>query len=160
MRRAITYYLPLLIFSLVFTSCATLELMFNKPEVKFNDLKIVGFDLRNIELEVSYELVNPYSFAFLINSINYVFSIDGSVFLNEKVLLNKEVPANQKSHQSMRLQLNYRSIGHIFSEILAKQKIQTKFEGGIDVGFPKELRVLEQVNIPFSYSKELNVRIK
>jgi LEA14-like dessication related protein len=134
--------------------------LLKKPEIKFKEVKIIGFDLKNINLDFSIEVINPYNFDFLLKSMKYVFYIGDRALIDSKIQLNKQLSANQTSMQTLQIQLSYMSIGHFFSEILAKRNIETKIVGEVSVSFQEEFGLPNELNLPFSFRKIVDINLK
>lgn len=147
--------IKILLISMVFVSCAYLELVEKKPEVKFKDISLGGFDFQSIDLDLKYEISNPYTFEFLVNSVSYVLKFDELQVLNSNVILDKVIPPLQTSPLSMRLHITYASLGKMFSELLVKKQINAHIDGQVKVGLPKDFSLPQSLEIPFVYDKEL-----
>jgi LEA14-like dessication related protein len=142
---------------LFLNSCASLELLEKKPEVTFKDIKILSFNLQNVDLDVSYEINNPYTFEVLLQSISYALKIEGNEILKSELNLDKTIPANQISPLNMRLHLPYTSIGKLINELISKKEIKTHLDGIAKLGFPKNLNLTESFNIPFIYDENVQI---
>jgi LEA14-like dessication related protein len=140
---------------LVINGCASLELLEKKPEVNFKDIKLGGFDFQSIDLDLTYEIKNPYSFEFVLNSLTYVLKIEGAQILNSNLSLDKVIPPNQSSPLNMRLHLTYAQLGKVFNDLLVKKEINAHVDGHVKLGFPNDLSLPSGLDIPFAYDKHL-----
>jgi LEA14-like dessication related protein len=143
--------------SMLIVSCASLELLEKKPEVKFKDISLGGFDFQSIDLDLIYEVSNPYTFEFLLKSISYDLKIDEVKMLNSNLILDRVIPPLQTSPLSMRLHLTYASLGKIFTELLVKKQINAHIDGQVKVGLPKDFSLPQGLDIPFVYDKKLSL---
>jgi LEA14-like dessication related protein len=157
LNRIILEFFKFLLLVILFSGCTSLELLEKKPEVKFKDIVLRGLTFQSIDLDVTYDVVNPYSFEFLLNSIVYALKIEGTQVLTSSLTLEKVIPPNQTSPLNMRLHLTYETIGKIFKELLSKKQVEAHLDGQVKLGFPKDLSLPQSLDVPFVYDKKLEL---
>lgn len=145
-----------LLFIFVFSGCNTVGMLVQKPEVTVSSVEIRSISFQNITLDMNLQLYNPNPIAVDLESFDYDFLIEETVFLRGNSSEGLNLAANGSSVITIPLTVDYKEL----YQAVSAMKGQDESAYRVDTGFNFLLPVLGEQRIELSHEGTIpNVRL-
>lgn len=123
-----------------------------KPELTFRDMRLTGWSLDKVDLELVYELHNPYDVPLKLKEVAYQLEVEGRRLLSGAP--KEGVSVKAKSRQLLRFPatVHFLDVIPVATKLFTKETLGYRASGRIGVDTP-----LGVVGLPLSHSGDIGV---
>jgi len=131
--------------------------LLKRPGVKVKSLKLEKMNFTGADLNLKIEIDNPNAFTFIVNAMNYAFTVNNIEWLKGRSSQSAQIASKQSSVIELPISLNLLQMGAAISKILAgDQALSYNFSGNVDLD--SSLPLLNSINLPFNKSGEVAIQ--
>jgi len=130
--------------------------MLKLPNVKIGSLKLNKITFTNADLELNLKVNNPNTFNFLLNGLNYDFTINGKTWAKGITQQQMRIQQKGESTISIPISLNFTQMGRtVYQIITGSNKLNYQLKGNLDLN--TSLPLLQQVNLPIDRAGKIDI---
>lgn len=146
---ALTLCLPLLA-----GGCALLQpfLSGQKPELTFRDVRLTGWSLDKVDLELVYELHNPYDVPLTLKEVAYQLEVEGRRLLSGAPKEGLRIRGKGKQTLRFPATVHFLDAVPVITQLFSKDSLRYRASGRLGVDTP-----LGVVALPLSHSGGIEV---
>jgi len=127
---------------LVLAGCASLpENIVSKPQVRLNDVTVMGLGFKNQTFLLSFDIHNPNPFPLPVNHVSYGVRLDGQRFASGKTPGDISVPASGDAQFAITVELDL---------LTTAPQLLSIVRDGVRAEVPYELEGQLGIDLPFT----------
>lgn len=134
--------------------CALLQFFLGgqKPELRFRDVRLTSWSLDKVDLELVYELHNPYDVALRLDRVDYMLEVEGRRLLSGMPKEGLKVRARGKQVLRFPATVHFLDVIPAVTALFTKDSLSYRARGSLGVGTP-----LGVVALPLSHTGRIEV---
>lgn len=127
-------------------SCSSLQQLadMQQPTLSVDDVRVTGFNLREVEMTFDMEIDNPNPVSLTLNSYNYDFKIADNSFVSGNQPLNSSIAASGQNIVSVPVTFTFQELFNSFNILREQNETSYSFLADLEVQVP----VLGLVTVP------------
>jgi LEA14-like dessication related protein len=145
--------IPLLVLSVLFFSCASLQDVLKEPEISFDTFKISKINFDSIDVLFTYKIDNPNVFGITVPRFDYNLYIEDASFVSGTSAESINIDRQGSSFADIPLTLSYEDLLKAISVLLN----QNEANYTINTDFFLNLPVVGERRIPLSHSGKIPI---
>lgn len=149
-------FVLVLVLSLPFLAggCAFLQPLLGKrkPELSFREVRLTSWSLDKVDLELVYELHNPYDVALRLDRVDYQLEVEGRRLVSGMPQKGLKVRGRGKQLLRFPATVHFLDVVPAVKALFSKDSLRYRASGSLGVGTP-----LGIVALPLSHSGQIEV---
>lgn len=150
------WFAPILVGSLVVlgSGCALFQAFLGgkRPELTFRDVRLTSWSLDSVDLELVYELSNPYDVALTLHEVAYQLEVEGRRIASGKPKKGLSIRGRGKQILRFPATVHFLDVVPVVTELFSKKSLSYRASGSLGVKTP-----LGIVALPLSRSGSIAV---
>lgn len=123
-----------LVLAAILSSCASLKESIKKPEVSVQQAKIIGVNLKGMDVSFVLGVKNPNPIGISLDGLSYKLDVEKKTLLKGKSSQKLKLAANGQSTLTLPLSLAFRDMFDGASALVKQDKVHYALGGDIDFG--------------------------
>lgn len=154
MRSRIFVVVLALCLPLMAGGCALLQAFLGgqKPELRFQEVKLTSWALDKVDLELVYELHNPYDVALRLDEVIYQLEVEGRRLVSGMPEEGLTVRGKGKQLLSFPATVHFLDVVPVVTALFSKESLAYRASGSLGVGTPVGV-----VALPLSHTGKIGV---